>query len=181
MGTHLRVLSESYPMNTNKTGFRWFSKIAFALLTNVALALGELTLMLLVAYFCQYIKMQKTSKITETLANGYSSESSQRDLSNEYQHDRVSIIFKNLCVFVLWTKLASALEGLREMRDLPSWTVCFLDVRPQPTQRRACVASPWRIPPIPWIAWGVWTHSPRQYALPPLSPECSNYSTKYKQ
>ena len=27
MGTHLRVLSESYPMNTNMTGFKWFSKI----------------------------------------------------------------------------------------------------------------------------------------------------------
>ena len=28
MDTHLRVLSESYPMNTNiMTGFRWFSKI----------------------------------------------------------------------------------------------------------------------------------------------------------
>ena len=27
MGTHLRVLCKSYPMNTNKTGFRWFSKI----------------------------------------------------------------------------------------------------------------------------------------------------------
>ena len=26
MGTHLRVLSESYPMNTNMTGFLWFSK-----------------------------------------------------------------------------------------------------------------------------------------------------------
>ena len=26
-GTHLRVLSESFPMNTNMTGFRWFSKI----------------------------------------------------------------------------------------------------------------------------------------------------------
>ena len=26
MGTHLRVLSESFPMNTNMTGFRWFSK-----------------------------------------------------------------------------------------------------------------------------------------------------------
>ena len=26
MGTHLRVLSESYPMNTNMTGFGWFSK-----------------------------------------------------------------------------------------------------------------------------------------------------------
>ena len=26
MGTHLRVLSESFLMNTNMTGFRWFSK-----------------------------------------------------------------------------------------------------------------------------------------------------------
>ena len=26
MGTHLRVLSESYQMNTNMTGFGWFSK-----------------------------------------------------------------------------------------------------------------------------------------------------------
>ena len=25
MGTHLRVLNERYPMNTNTTGFRWFS------------------------------------------------------------------------------------------------------------------------------------------------------------
>ena len=27
--------------------------------------------------------------MTETLANGYLSESTQRELSNEYQHDRV--------------------------------------------------------------------------------------------
>ena len=27
MGTHLIVLSESYPMTTNTTGFRWFSTI----------------------------------------------------------------------------------------------------------------------------------------------------------
>ena len=26
MGTHLTVLGESYPMNTNMTGFKWFSK-----------------------------------------------------------------------------------------------------------------------------------------------------------
>ena len=26
MGTHLTVLSESFPLNTNMTGFRWFSK-----------------------------------------------------------------------------------------------------------------------------------------------------------
>ena len=31
MGTHMRVLSERYPMNTNMTGFRWFSLRHFAL------------------------------------------------------------------------------------------------------------------------------------------------------
>ena len=31
IGTHLRVLSESFQMNTNMTGFRWFSKIFVSL------------------------------------------------------------------------------------------------------------------------------------------------------
>ena len=39
--------------------------------------------------FCQYKMMQKTLKMTETMAYGYSSESAQQGLSNEYQHDRV--------------------------------------------------------------------------------------------
>ena len=41
MTTHLRVLSECYPMNTNMTGFRWFS-ILFALWTEVSSALEGL-------------------------------------------------------------------------------------------------------------------------------------------
>ena len=49
----------------------------------------------------------------ETLVNGYSSESTQGELSNEYQHDRVYIVFKDLCILVLWTKVVSALGGLR--------------------------------------------------------------------
>ena len=32
--------------------------------------------------------------MTETLTNWYSSESTQRELSNEYQHDRVRTVFK---------------------------------------------------------------------------------------
>ena len=32
--------------------------------------------------------------MTLTLANGYSSESTQRELSNEYQHDMVWMIFE---------------------------------------------------------------------------------------
>ena len=52
--------------------------------------------------------------MTKTLANGYSSESSHRELSNEYQHDRVLSVFKSLSIVVLWMKVASALEGLKE-------------------------------------------------------------------
>ena len=55
----------------------------------------------------------KTLKMTETLAYGYSYDSTQQELSNEYQHDRVGMVLKikNLCILVLWTKVASALEG----------------------------------------------------------------------
>ena len=44
MVTHLRVFSESYPMNTNITEFRWFSKIFASLWfsTKVAVALEGL-------------------------------------------------------------------------------------------------------------------------------------------
>ena len=60
--------------------------------------------------------MQKTFKMTETLANGYSYESGQRELSNAYQHDRVQMVFKIFCIFVLWTKVALALKGLSHYR-----------------------------------------------------------------
>ena len=46
MGTHLRVLSESSPMNTNMTGLTWFSKFfIFVLWTKVASALEGLSSM----------------------------------------------------------------------------------------------------------------------------------------
>ena len=71
--------------------------------------------------------------MTETLANGYSYESAQRELSNEYQHDRVQVVIKNLCVIVLGMKVASALEGLKTFSSniyyievLCSWTMCAL-------------------------------------------------------
>ena len=71
----------------------------------------QLTIMLLVANLV-ITKWWKNSEMTETLTLGYSSESTQQELSNECQHDRVSMVFKNRCVLVLWTKVASALEGL---------------------------------------------------------------------
>ena len=51
-------------------------------------------------------------KLAETLANGYSSECTQQELSDEYQHGWVWMVFNNLCLLVLWMKVASALEGL---------------------------------------------------------------------
>ena len=40
MGTHLRVLSESYPMNANITGLKCFSKLFAALWFGRKLSLG---------------------------------------------------------------------------------------------------------------------------------------------
>ena len=51
--------------------------------------------------------------MTETMANGFSSDSTQRELSNEYQQDRVNMIFIIVHFFVHWMKVASASEGLK--------------------------------------------------------------------
>ena len=57
--------------------------------------------------------MQYTCKMTETLTRAYvySFESSQRELFNEYQHDRVQMVFKNLCALLLLMEIALAWEG----------------------------------------------------------------------
>ena len=41
----------------------------------------------------------------------------ERELSDEYQHDMVQMIFRNLCVPMLWMKVASALEGFNQLED----------------------------------------------------------------
>ena len=41
------------------------------------------------------------SKRTEAVAHGFSSESTRRELSDEYQHDRVEMVFENLCMLLL--------------------------------------------------------------------------------
>ena len=43
---------------------------------------------------------RKKLEMSETLANGYSSESTQCELSSEYQHDRVWIFFKD--IWLIW-------------------------------------------------------------------------------
>ena len=56
-------------------------------------------------------KWCKDFKMTETLAHGCSSVSTEQELSNEYQQNRVLMVFKNLCILVLWMKVALVLEG----------------------------------------------------------------------
>ena len=51
----------------------------------------------------------------------------QRELSNEYQHDRIEVLFRNLCILLLWTKVAFALEGLNSAHDYHS-TIFLLTV-----------------------------------------------------
>ena len=52
--------------------------------------------------------------MSETLAHGYSSGSTQRVvLSNEYQHDRVGIIFKNPCALMLWMEVALSIGRVK--------------------------------------------------------------------
>ena len=63
--------------------------------------------------------MQNIEEFTETLL--------QRELSNEYQHDRVWMVFKDLCVFVLLTKVSSALDGLNS--KVGDVTPCFWSVQ----------------------------------------------------
>ena len=63
--------------------------------------------------FGHYKMMLNPLKMTETLTHGYSSESTQQELLNDNQNDMVHMVFKIVSVLVLWTKLASALEGLK--------------------------------------------------------------------
>ena len=55
MGTYLRVLSESFPMNINMTGLKWFSNIFFLVLwTKIDLALEGLNTFLTVHWLGMY-------------------------------------------------------------------------------------------------------------------------------
>ena len=65
MGAHLRVVSESYPMNTNMTGFRCFSKIVSSLclqLAKIASALEGLVFAFSVLAICSRADGDKENK-----------------------------------------------------------------------------------------------------------------------
>ena len=46
--------------------------------------------------------------MTETIAKRYSSESTLEEQSNGYLQDSVHMVVKNLCLLVLWRKLATS-------------------------------------------------------------------------
>ena len=75
--------------------------------------------------FGQYKILPKHEKLTETLAHGYSSEIIQRELSNEYQRDRVKMIFLFDCSFVYWMKVTSASEALKSFQCMKFWKKTF--------------------------------------------------------
>ena len=61
--------------------------------------------------------------MTETMANGYSYKSTQEELCNEYKHDRIWMVFKNIWALLLWMRVASAMEGLRAVCDYIEWVI----------------------------------------------------------
>ena len=77
--TECTMLSEELEKVTSRSAILLFNHISPNILNSYAAG----------GLFGQYKSMQKTWKMAETLAKGYSSESAQRELSNEYQHDRV--------------------------------------------------------------------------------------------
>ena len=62
-GTHLGVLSESFLMNTNMTGFRWVSKILRpCALDESSLSIGRVKTYAGGGLFCKYKMMQNLEK-----------------------------------------------------------------------------------------------------------------------
>ena len=99
MGAHLRVLSESYPMNTNMTRLRRFSKI-FAYFTikpclpghedvTPSSSQSSWTRMLLVANFANTKWCKNVRSDLNPVKWVLIWEYTQQELSNEYQYDRV--------------------------------------------------------------------------------------------
>ena len=55
--------------------------------------------------------LTKSGEMTETLAHGYIYDSTPKELSNEYQHDRVWMNFINICLLVHMAKVAQHQKG----------------------------------------------------------------------
>ena len=79
--------------------------------TRIVRNLSSLSLALLVTYLANIEPCTQPKMTKKDLANGYSSDSTQRELSNEYQHGRVlkTFIISYTCVPLM--KVASVSKG----------------------------------------------------------------------
>ena len=91
-----------FPLERNHWLFGTIPFVSTHTLTPITLLVAHLTN----AQLCKTPK-----EMSVTLANGYSSESTRREIYNKYQYDSVSMTFKSRCVLGLWTKVASVFEG----------------------------------------------------------------------
>ena len=67
MGTHPRVLKESYPMNTNRTGFKYFPKtLHLCAFNEIGLSIGRVNSITLLAYRA-YMHSQKCANRGSTI------------------------------------------------------------------------------------------------------------------
>ena len=68
MGTHMRILGESFPMSTNMTEFRWFSKIFATLCFEcIGRVKGENHIFLYRLVFFLYSSLEYVMKISQML------------------------------------------------------------------------------------------------------------------
>ena len=74
----------------------------------------------------------------EFLANGYSSDSTQQEFSNEYQHDRVQVVLKILLRPCALAKVASALERLRMVFASKYRLITIIGLIPQFGHYKSC-------------------------------------------
>ena len=86
----------------------------------------------------------------ESLTHGYLSKSAQRELSNEYQHNRLWMVYKNLYVIVLWTKVASALIWLTNQLSTRHRHIQYSNLNPTPVDRTSNSAWLYK---HPWLTY----------------------------
>ena len=100
-----------YSGNTWLDSYKWWRKPMYQEITFLTSTRNsvrdnkikhqQLALVLLLANLVD----TKWCESLKRMPHGYSSDSTQWELSNEFRHYRVLMVFKNLCILVLWTKV----------------------------------------------------------------------------
>ena len=130
----LRELSDSYLMNTNMTWFQRVFKYLCAL-EESSLSIERVNgskryvskdwpeIPQVNPWCCWWLIWPNTkwcnipNRMTETLTHRYSSKSTEWELSSKYQHDRVKMVLKKICVLMLSKEVASVIEGIKDISN----------------------------------------------------------------